>query len=158
MLLGCYASLGRHAVVNVGRKRMSGFFACHSRSFILGWLINPGCSLFEKKQLRQFRATPQGLSERCFQRVLLATFSIRPLHATTEAFSPPFPHFDPFGTEFCEPGRISHPNYKDPSSFRRSSWRPRASRDFTVPTLMSSAVAISSYAKPSMSLSTTASR
>ena len=44
------------------------------------------------------------------QRVLLATFSIRPHHATTEALSPPFPHFDPFGTEFCEPGRISHPN------------------------------------------------
>jgi hypothetical protein len=87
------------------------------------------------------------------QRVLLATFSIRPHHATTEALSPPFPHFDPFGTEFREPGRISHPNtfilpigncrlpieevagsslpignwqseignYKDPSSFRRSS-------------------------------------
>ena len=43
------------------------------------------------------------------QRVLLATFSIRPHHATTEALSPPFPHFDPFGTEFREPGRISHP-------------------------------------------------
>ena len=43
------------------------------------------------------------------QRVLLATFSIRPLHATTEALSPPFPHFDPFGTEFREPGRINHP-------------------------------------------------
>jgi hypothetical protein len=24
--------------------------------------------------------------------------------------SPPFPHFDPFGTEFREPGRISHPH------------------------------------------------
>jgi len=78
------------------------------------------------------------------KRVLLATFSIRPHHATTEALSPPFPHFDPFGTEFREPGRDSHPvisdfdfplsiekqshdrqleidNYKDPSSFRRSS-------------------------------------
>jgi hypothetical protein len=44
------------------------------------------------------------------QRVLLATFSIRPHHATTEALIPPFPHFDPFGTEFREPGRISHPN------------------------------------------------
>lgn len=68
---------------------------------------------------------------------------------TTEALIPPFPHFDPFGTEFREPGRISHPNYfrlpiadcqfealraffnwqleleignyKDPSNFRRSS-------------------------------------
>src|SRR6185503_17037517 len=55
------------------------------------------------------RATPSGLSERCFQRVLLATFSIRPLHATSEALSPPFSHFDPFGTEFREPGRVSHP-------------------------------------------------
>ncbi|HEX5886191.1 MAG TPA: hypothetical protein VFY67_16740, partial [Pyrinomonadaceae bacterium] len=43
------------------------------------------------------------------QRVLLATFSIRPHHAATEALSPPFPHFDPFGTEFREPGLISHP-------------------------------------------------
>ena len=34
--------------------------------------------------------------------------------------------------------------YKDPSSLRRSSWRPRARRDFTVPTLMSRATAISS--------------
>jgi hypothetical protein len=23
---------------------------------------------------------------------------------------PPFPHFDPFGTEFREPGRVSHPD------------------------------------------------
>ncbi len=43
------------------------------------------------------------------QRVLLATFSIRPLHATSEALTPPFSHFDPFGTEFREPGRVSHP-------------------------------------------------
>jgi hypothetical protein len=43
--------------------------------------------------------------------VLLATFSIRPLHATTETLIPPFSHFDPFGTEFREPGRISHPTY-----------------------------------------------
>jgi hypothetical protein len=44
------------------------------------------------------------------QRVLLATFSIRPHHATSEALIPPFSHFDPFGTEFREPGRISHPS------------------------------------------------
>ena len=43
------------------------------------------------------------------QRVLLATFSIRPVNATAEALIPPFSHFDPFGTEFREPGRISHP-------------------------------------------------
>jgi hypothetical protein len=48
------------------------------------------------------------------QRVLLATFSIRPHQATTEALSPPFPHFDPFGTEFREPGRISHPTLQLP--------------------------------------------
>jgi hypothetical protein len=40
-------------------------------------------------------------------------FKLRPHHATTEALSPPFPHFDPFGTEFREPGRISHPNTFD---------------------------------------------
>jgi hypothetical protein len=57
----------------------------------------------------KFGATPSGLSERCDQRVLLATFSIRPHHATSEALSPPFFHFDPFGTEFREPGRVSHP-------------------------------------------------
>jgi hypothetical protein len=34
--------------------------------------------------------------------------------------------------------------YKDPSSLRLSSWRPRAKRDFTVPTLILSATAISS--------------
>ena len=77
------------------------------------------------------------------QRVLLATFSIRPRHATRKPWPVVF-HFDPFGTEFREPGRISHPIYKDPSSLRRSSWRPRASLDFTVPTLMLSVVAISS--------------
>src|SRR5215216_2520522 len=27
-----------------------------------------------------------------------------------EALSPPFSHFDPFGTEFREPGLLSHPN------------------------------------------------
>ena len=48
------------------------------------------------------------------QRVLLATFSIRPHHAAPEALSPPFPHFDPFGTEFREPGRINHPTFSLP--------------------------------------------
>jgi hypothetical protein len=50
--------------------------------------------------------------------VLLATFSIRPHHATTEALSPPFSHFDPFGTEFREPGRISHPTIQLQRSFQ----------------------------------------
>jgi hypothetical protein len=45
------------------------------------------------------------------QRVLLATFS-NPLSSfPLEAFCPPFSHFDPFGTEFREPGRVSHPGY-----------------------------------------------
>jgi len=60
----------------------------------------------------------------------------------------PFSHFDPFGTELL----VSRGGatiriilvYKDPSNFRRSSWRPRANLDFTVPTLMSSVAAISS--------------
>jgi len=33
-----------------------------------------------------------------------------PYHATAEALIPPFPHFDPFGTDFREPGRVSHPD------------------------------------------------
>ena len=41
--------------------------------------------------------------------MLLATFSIRSHLATSEALTPPFFHFDPFGTEFREPGRVSHP-------------------------------------------------
>ena len=32
-----------------------------------------------------------------------------PASATSEALSPPFSHFDPFGTEFREPGLVSHP-------------------------------------------------
>jgi hypothetical protein len=47
------------------------------------------------------------------QRVLLATFSIRPIMPLRKPLIPPFPHFDPFGTEFREPGRVSHP---DPNS------------------------------------------
>jgi hypothetical protein len=71
------------------------------------------------------------------QRVLLATFSIRPHHATSEALSPPFPHFDPFGTEFREPGRVSYRyrNYKD-HSLRRSLASTR-SRDLTFQRLIS---------------------
>jgi hypothetical protein len=44
------------------------------------------------------------------QRVLLATFSIRPIMPLRKPLIPPFPHFDPFGTEFREPGRVSHPD------------------------------------------------
>ena len=77
---------------------------------MFGWLTDPGCSLFVKRSNSdKFRATPSGSSERCIKRVLLATFSIRSHLATSEALSPPFSHFDPFGTEFREPGRVSHP-------------------------------------------------
>jgi hypothetical protein len=44
------------------------------------------------------------------QRVLLATFSIRPIMPLRKPLIPPFSHFDPFGTEFREPGRVSHPD------------------------------------------------
>src|ERR1043165_3376325 len=44
------------------------------------------------------------------QRVLLATFSIRPIMPLRKPLIPPFPHFDPFGPEFREPGRVSHPD------------------------------------------------
>ena len=95
------------------------------------------------------------------QRVLLATFSNTLSLSPFGSLLPAVLHFDPFGTEFREPGRVSYPifqtlhaqiigramrivSYKDPSNLLRSSWRPRASRDLTVPTLISSAVAISS--------------
>ncbi len=83
-----------------------------------------------------------------------------------EVFYPPSRHFDPFGTELLWPGRVSHSlgiseiglrigdfsirnpqfenSYKDPANFRRSSERPRASRDFTVPTLTRNVAATSS--------------
>jgi len=44
------------------------------------------------------------------QRVLLATFSIRSFMPLRKPLIPPFPHFDPFGTEFREPGRVSNPD------------------------------------------------
>lgn len=78
-------------------------------------------------------------------RVLLARFQTH-----SSIFSPAFlpsRHFDPFGTEFSvKPGQANHSLsiYKELSSFRRSSRRPRASRDFTVPILICSVAAISS--------------
>ena len=77
---------------------------------MFGWLTDPGCSLLSKE------ATPTSLGQPlqarvsdAIKRVLLATFSIRSHLATSEALTPPFFHFDPFGTEFREPGRVSHP-------------------------------------------------
>jgi hypothetical protein len=78
--------------------------------------------------------------------LLLARF----FKLTRSIFSPAFlpsRHFDPFGTEFSvKPGQANHSLYiyKELSSFRRSSRRPRARRDFTVPILICSAAAISS--------------
>lgn len=61
---------------------------------------------------KEATATSLGqLREACVsavQRVLLATFSIRSYRPLWKP-SPPSPHFDPFGTEFREPGRGSHP-------------------------------------------------
>jgi hypothetical protein len=48
------------------------------------------------------------------QRVLLATFSNTLSSSRPDACCPPLRHFDPFGTEFCEPGRVNHP----PRDFR----------------------------------------
>jgi len=42
------------------------------------------------------------------QRVLLATFS-NPLSFSLGSLLPAVFHFDPFGTEFREPGRVSYP-------------------------------------------------
>jgi hypothetical protein len=64
---------------------------------------------FQRSNSDKFRATPSGLTERCFNGCCWPRFQIRPDHATSEALSPPFSHFDPFGTEFREPGRVSHP-------------------------------------------------
>jgi hypothetical protein len=56
----------------------------------------------------KFRATPSGLSGLASTGVAGHVFNT-PSHATSEALTPPFSHFDPFGTEFREPGRVSHP-------------------------------------------------
>ena len=91
-----------------------------------------------------------GRLERRFQRVLLATFQIR--FSSSKGYSSSGPtvltstHLAP---SLCEPGRVGHPlldfqTYKEPSNFCRNSWRPRAKRDFTVPTLIPRVSAISS--------------
>src|ERR671926_1340640 len=70
--------------------------------------------------------------------LLLARFSNSLIRSSRQAV-PPSRHFDPFGTEFSvKPGQANHsPSiYKELSSFRRSSSRPRANRDFTVPILI----------------------
>jgi hypothetical protein len=58
------------------------------------------------------------------QRVLLATFSNALPSCHSDAFCPPFPHFDPFGTEFCEPGWDSHPEKFKIARLRISNLNP----------------------------------
>src|ERR1043165_3330689 len=77
--------------------------------------------------------------------LLLARFQTHPSDFLTGRF--PSRHFDPFGTEFSvKPGQANHSLsiYKELSSFRRNSKRPRARRDLTVPMLICSVAAISS--------------
>ena len=77
--------------------------------------------------------------------LLLATFSTLP--HLVESLPPISRHFDPFGTEFSvKPGQANHSLsiYKDPSSLRRNSKRPRDNLDFTVPMLICRVAAISS--------------
>ena len=91
--------------------------------------------------------------------LLLATFSNSLSHFRIGL--PAEPSLRPFWHRFSvKPGLANHSLsiYKEPSNLCRNSRRPRASRDFTVPMLICSAAAISSYVKPSTSLSTTASR
>jgi hypothetical protein len=77
--------------------------------------------------------------------LLLATFSIRSVRWLNPLAPVPKPSLRPIWHRVVvKPGRANHSFYKDPSSFRRSSNLPRDSRDFTVPMLISSVVAISS--------------
>lgn len=117
---------------------------CSLTSAFREWLANPGCSSLEQRRLEKIGA--YWFVNRADETVLLlARFQTHP-----PIFSPAFlpsRHFDPFGTEFSvKPGQANHSLsiYKELSSFRRSSRRPRASRDFTVPILICSVAAISS--------------
>lgn len=79
------------------------------QSAMSGWLADPGCSLSTKSNSDKFWATPPGLSERASTGVAGHVFNT-PFMPLRKPLIPPFPHFDPFGTEFCEPGRVSHPD------------------------------------------------
>jgi hypothetical protein len=59
------------------------------QSEMFEWLVDPGCSLYQRSTSTSL-GQPLRLEVSDAQRVLLATFSIRPHHATTEALSPPF--------------------------------------------------------------------
>jgi hypothetical protein len=77
----------------------------------MSWMIGRP-RLLHKKQLGVFCGVKQFRFTRFCQRVLLATFS-NSLHRKLTLSSDWLFHFDPFGTEFCEPGRVDHPNISD---------------------------------------------
>ena len=65
--------------------------------------------LHKKKQLgRPAESSNSDLGDAV--RVLLATSQIRFYRKLTLS-SDSLSHFDPFGTEFCEPGRVDHPMF-----------------------------------------------
>jgi hypothetical protein len=78
----------------------------------LGWLTDPGCFLVKESNSRPgSRQDPVGGFQARFQRVLLATFSIRS-HPPSGLVCPvpaglvTSTHLAP---SCCEPGRVSHP-------------------------------------------------
>jgi len=64
---------------------------------------------FDKSNFDKFWATLPGLSERCLNGCCWPRFKYA-LSRHCGTLIPPFSHFDPFGTEFREPGRVSHPD------------------------------------------------
>ena len=115
------------------------------------WPADPGCSVcLEKKQLRLLpgRKGSSLISSDASTGVAGHVSNSLFIFKLTFRLVPPYSHFDPFGTEFHVSRGGStirlRTYYKDPSNFCRNSWRPRARRDFTVPTLIPKVVAISS--------------
>jgi hypothetical protein len=101
MIIDRYPSRQRHTIVNIKRKRLSGFFAQHKlfpifdfqlpivqkcfqsainnwKSAMSEWLTDPGCSL-STEATPTSSGNPFRLERAMLQRVLLATFSIRPV-------------------------------------------------------------------------------
>jgi len=124
----------------------------------VGWLTNPGCSSLinaGSKALGQFGSSTVRVTTCCCWHV----FQTHSSDFLTGRFAEP--SLRPFWHRVLREAGAGQPStsiYKELSSFRRSSSRPRARRDFTVPILICSVAAISSYASPSMSRNTTASR
>ena len=108
------------------------------------WLANPGCSSLEQRRLEKIGA--YWFVNRADETVLLlARFQTHP-----PIFLPAFsaePSLRPFWHRVLREAGAGQPFtsiYKELSSFRRNSRRPRANRDFTVPILICSVAAISS--------------